>query len=113
MVPARIVTADTELGGAQLSKGDMVLLSFPSANRDENEFDDSEKVVLDRSPNRHLTFGVGVHRCLGVHVARMEFEVALQEFLRMVPEFSLADPDDVVWSRGQVRGPRKLVLKVG
>ncbi len=112
VAPARLVTADTEVAGARLGAGDMVLLSIPSANRDENEFADSDEVVLDRSPNRHLSFGVGVHRCLGVHVARMELEVALQEFLRMVPEFSLAAPDEVQWSRGQVRGPRKLALTV-
>jgi cytochrome P450 len=113
VAPARIVATDTEVNGTRLSKGDMVLVSFPSANRDEHEFEDSDEVVLDRSPNRHLTFGVGVHRCLGVHIARMELEVALQEFLRMVPDFTLAEPDKVEWSRGQVRGPRKLVLKVG
>lgn len=112
VAPARLVAEDTELNGSKLSKGDMVIVSFPSANRDENEFPDSEEIVLDRSPNRHLTFGVGVHRCLGTHIARMELDVALTEFLRVIPEFSLANPDEVTWSRGQVRGPRQLIIKV-
>jgi hypothetical protein len=88
-------------------------LPFPSANWDETEFPDPGRVVLDRTPNRHLAFGAGVHRCLGAHLARMEMRVALQEFLTRIPDFRLADPDAVVWKAGPIRGPVRLDLVFG
>jgi cytochrome P450 len=90
----------------------MVMVSFPSASRDGAEFEAPEEVRLDRSPNRHLAFGTGIHRCLGVNVARMELRVALEELLRRVPPFRL-DGDArhaVDWTVGQVRGPKKLLI---
>ncbi len=66
---ARQVVADTVLGGHALRDGEMVLLSFPSANRDEDVFDRPDEVILDRPNNRHLAFGSGIHRCLGLHFA--------------------------------------------
>jgi cytochrome P450 len=84
----------------------MVMLPFPSANRDPEAFPDPDKVILDRAENRHMAFGVGIHRCLGSNLARMELRVALEEWLRRMPRFRLADPDAVTWSQGTVRGPR-------
>jgi hypothetical protein len=109
---ARLVSADTEIGGCPASAGDWVLLSFPSANRDPEAFEDPETFVVDRQRNRHAAFGLGIHRCLGSNLARLELRVAVEEWVRRVPEFELADPDAVRWSTGQVRGPRTLPVRL-
>jgi cytochrome P450 len=111
VTPARIVTQDIEIAGRQLRKGDMVLVSLPAANRDETEFPEASTVDLARWPNRHLAFGTGIHRCLGVNVARMELTVALDELLRRVPPFRLANADSVGWTRGQVRRPTAVEIE--
>ena len=110
---ARLVKEDVELNGCTMRAEDWVLLSFPAANRDPAVFDRADEVIIDREPNRHATFGLGIHRCAGSHLARMELRVALEEWLRAFPEFTLADPAAVRWSAGQVRGPRLLPVRVG
>ncbi len=105
---ARIATADTEIAGCPVSAGERVLLSFPAANRDEDHFDDADRFVIDRAQNRHLAFGVGIHRCAGSNLARMELRVALEEWLSAIPEFELEDPAAVTWAGGQIRGPRSV-----
>ena len=109
---ARIVAKDVELGGRELKAGDWVLLPFPAANRDPEVFEDADRVVLDRAVNRHTSFGLGIHRCLGSNLARMELKVALQEWIARFPDFELADPDAVTWSAGQVRGPRRRPVRI-
>lgn len=103
---ARVVTEDLEFGGCPMAAGDRVLMNFPGANRDPEVFAEPDRVLLDRTVNRHLAFGVGIHRCAGSNLARMEIRVALEEWLKRIPEFSLARDADVTWSGGQVRGPR-------
>lgn len=110
---ARLVAKDTVVGGCPYEKGQMVLLSFPAANRDPAVFPDANKVIIDRKENRHAAFGLGIHRCVGSNLARMELTVAVEEFLKRVPEFRLADSKAVRWSEGAVRGPRKLPLVLG
>jgi cytochrome P450 len=105
---ARIVATDTEVAGCPLRAGDRVLMNFPAANRDPDAFSDAERVVIDRELNRHVAFGVGIHRCAGSNLARMELSVALQEWLARIPEFRLADGESVTWAGGQVRGPRNV-----
>jgi cytochrome P450 len=109
---ARIVARDTEIGGCPVAEGDWVLLPFPAANRDPEAFEDPERFVVDRERNRHAAFGLGIHRCLGSNLARLELRVAVEEWLRRVPDFELSDPDAVRWSTGQVRGPRSLPVRV-
>ena len=109
---ARMVKDDFDFHGCPMKKDDWLLLPFPSANRDPREFPDADVVKLDRVNNRHAAFGLGIHRCLGSNLARMELEVALQEWLARYPEFELADPSAVAWSGGQVRGPRSLPIRV-
>jgi cytochrome P450 len=109
---ARIVAEDVEIGGRALAKDDWVLLPFPAANRDPEFFERADEVVLDRERNRHAAFGLGIHRCLGSNLARMELRVALEEWMARVPDFELADPGAVRWSTGQVRGPRQLPLRL-
>jgi len=83
----RTVTADTELGGQHLKRGDFLMLSWLSANFDEKVFDRPDEVILDRSPNPHLAFGVGPHRCIGMHLARVMFTVLIREILTRVPDY--------------------------
>ena len=109
---ARMVKDDFEFHGCPMKKEDWLLLPFPSANRDPLEFPDPDVVKLDRVNNRHAAFGLGIHRCLGSNLARMEVTVALQEWLKRYPEFELADPGAVTWSGGQVRGPRSLPIRI-
>ena len=96
-----------------MKEDDWVLLSFPAANRDPRMFDRPDEVIIDREANRHAAFGLGPHRCLGSHLARMELRVALETWLQRVPDFSLADPSGVTWSAGQIRGPRSLPVRLG
>ncbi len=105
---ARIATEDTTLGDREVKAGERVMLTFPAANRDPEIFEDPEEVIIDRQRNRHIAFGSGIHRCAGSNLARMEMTVAIEEFLKMIPEFELEDPDAVTWAGGQVRGPRHL-----
>jgi cytochrome P450 len=109
---ARLVKHDMEWNGCRMKADDWILLSFPSANRDPDAFDDADEVVIDRQINRHAAFGLGIHRCVGSHLARMELRVALEVWLQAFPSFELADPDAVVWAGGQVRGPRRLPVRI-
>lgn len=105
---ARIAKEDTTLGDREVKKGDRVILSFPAANRDPAAFENPEEVIIDRERNRHVAFGSGIHRCAGSNLARMEMQVAIEEMLRMIPEFELEEGGEVTWAGGQVRGPRNI-----
>jgi cytochrome P450 len=110
---ARLVKEDMNWHGADMKADDWILLSFPAANRDPAQFERADEVVIDRQVNRHAAFGLGIHRCVGSHLARMELRVALDVWLERLPEFSLADPGAVTWSTGQIRGPRVLPMRLG
>jgi cytochrome P450 len=109
---ARLVRDAVHWRGVDMKADDWILLSFPAANRDPAQFDRAGEVVIDREVNRHAAFGLGIHRCLGSHLARMELRVALQVWLERIGEFTLADPSAVTWSAGQIRGPRTLPLRI-
>src|SRR5246127_3024347 len=110
---AREVTKETEIGGCPMKPGKMVLLSFPAANRDPKVFPDADKVVIDRKLNPHAAFGLGIHRCVGSNLARMEMTVAVEEWLKRIPDFRLDPAAKVTWSEGTVRGPRQLPMLFG
>ena len=109
---ARLVKEDMHWRDVDMKADDWILLSFPAANRDPAQFDQAAQVVIDREVNRHAAFGLGIHRCVGSHLARMELRVALEVWLSRVPVFSLPDPAAVTWSTGQIRGPRTLPLQI-
>jgi cytochrome P450 len=75
---AREVVKETEINGCVFKPGQMVVLSFGAANRDPDKFPDADRVVIDRPKNPHVAFGLGIHRCIGSNLARMEINVALQ-----------------------------------
>ncbi|MBI2167927.1 MAG: cytochrome P450 [Actinobacteria bacterium] len=109
---ARLVREDMEWNGCPMKAEEWVLLPFPSANRDPEAFEHADEVIIDRAENRHAAFGLGIHRCAGSHLARMELRVALEVWLDAFPVFELANPAAVRWSGGQVRGPRTLPVRV-
>jgi cytochrome P450 len=80
----RTAAADTEVGGVAVKEGQAVLLSYPSANRDEEVFDDPFRFDVGRDPNRHLAFGFGVHFCLGAALARLEIRQFFEAFVARV-----------------------------
>jgi hypothetical protein len=110
---ARLVKEDIRWHGVDMKADDWILLSFPAANRDPAQFDRAGEVVIDREVNRHAAFGLGIHRCVGSHLARMELRVALEVWLERIQSFTLEDPSAVRWSAGQIRGPRTLPLRIG
>jgi cytochrome P450 len=87
---ARNVRVDTEIGGQKIAAGERVYMLWASANRDPDRFENPDDVDFDRQNNRHLTFGTGVHRCLGAQLARMELKIMLEEILRRLPDFEIA-----------------------
>jgi cytochrome P450 len=109
---ARLVKEDIDFHGCPMKAEDWVLLPFPAANRDPKEFADADKVIIDREENRHSAFGLGIHRCMGSNLARLELTIAVEEFLKRYPNFELSDTAGVKWSNGQIRGPRKLPVRI-
>jgi cytochrome P450 len=82
----RTALVDNELRGVAIRKGDKVVLSYPSANRDEEVFADPERFDIRRSPNNHIAFGIGEHFCLGANFARMQLRCILRELLTRLPD---------------------------
>jgi cytochrome P450 len=109
---ARLVAEDFDFQGCPMKEGDWLLLPFPAANRDPHVFPDADRVLIDRAENRHVAFGLGIHRCLGSNLARMELQVALEQWMARYPEFELTDSSAVTWSAGQVRGPRTIPVRI-
>jgi cytochrome P450 len=116
----RVATGDAQVEGVEgidLAAGEQVLLVWGAANRDADQFADPESFVADRSPNRHLAFGVGVHRCLGAHLARLQFRVVVAAVLRRFPDYviadpaEVADPADVGWLVGHMAGIHRLPIR--
>ena len=107
----RKVMEPVAVGGVDMKPGDKVLLNFPGANRDPAAFEKPDEVILDRRRNRHMAFGLGIHRCAGSNLARMEMQVALRTWFERIGPFELVDPDAVTWAGGQVRGPRSVPVR--
>jgi cytochrome P450 len=105
---ARKVINDVEIAGCPMRAGEQTLVTFPAANHDPAAFEDAHIFQLDRQDNRHVAFGVGIHRCAGSNLARLEMLVAFQEWLRAFPNYSLDKSKKTTWANGQVRGPREI-----
>ncbi|BBZ14958.1 cytochrome P450 [Mycobacterium branderi] len=86
---ARTVTKPVSIHNAQLQPNDRVLLSWASANQDDTVFERPDEVILDRFPNRHTTFGIGIHRCLGSHIARIELTTMVRRVLARMPDYQV------------------------
>ena len=109
-VQARYVTRDTEHHGTGVPAGSVMVLLNASANRDERQFEDPDRLDIGRKVKRHFSFGYGLHFCLGAHLARLEARVALEELLARFPEWDV-DYDNAVQARtSTVRGWEKLPI---
>jgi cytochrome P450 len=91
----RKVTRDAEFYGVQLKQGDMVYALVAGANRDPRAYERADEFVLDRKRNNHMGFANGPHRCLGMHLARRELQIAVQEWLRVIPDFRIATDEEL------------------
>ena len=103
-VPGRRATREVELGGVSIAKDDQLILMLCGANRDADEFPEPTKFDVSRQPNRHMSFSVGPHRCLGQHLARIELAIAMEELHRRIPDYQLVPSDPPVFHSTQVRG---------
>ncbi|WP_370500893.1 cytochrome P450 [Mycolicibacterium sp. jd] len=110
VIPGRRATRDVEIGGVRIAKDDQLILTLCSANRDAEQFTDPGVLDINRSPNRHLSFGAGVHRCLGSHLGRIELKIALEELHRRIPDYALVDSDPPVFHSTQVRGCARMPI---
>jgi cytochrome P450 len=91
---SREATADVEIRGQPIKKGDRVIMWYPSANRDEEVFEDPDRFDITRDPNEHLAFGIGEHFCLGAGFARKEMRVMFEELFRRFPDIEVAGPPE-------------------
>jgi cytochrome P450 len=106
----RTARYDTEIAGCPIPAGARLMLLFGSANHDSQEFDDPERVVLDRHPNRHLGFGMGPHRCLGSHLAKAQMALTIGKLLPELSKWRISDPSKITWNANITRGMTHLPL---
>ncbi|MGB3602264.1 cytochrome P450 [Gordonia sp. (in: high G+C Gram-positive bacteria)] len=111
VVPGRRATRDTVLGGQEIAAGEQLILMLCAANRDSVEFDDPAVLDIERSPNRHLSFGGGAHRCLGSHLARIELAVAMEAIHARIPDYRFVESDPPVFHSSQVRGCARMPIE--
>ncbi len=104
----RRVVGDTTVTGCPVHAGDQVLVTFPAANHDPEVFERADEFLIDREVNRHVAFGLGIHRCLGSNLARLEMKIAFQEWAAAFPEYRLDPDQETTWTSGQIRGPRNI-----
>ena len=108
----RTVTRDTEVGGCPMRKGDRVLVRFDSANRDEEKFPNAEKLQFDPPRGGNAGFGLGIHRCVGMHLARVEIAIAFEELLARITNLKFdGDPAGLKWAPGIANCPDRVPLK--
>lgn len=106
----RTLTNDYELGGVQMKKGERIMALLPACNYDPDVFPNPREVRFDRPRKPILTFTGGVHACMGAHLARLEYKIALQEWLRRIPDFELAPGTEIHYPPSGVIGPDKVPL---
>jgi cytochrome P450 PksS len=106
----RFTREDFSVGGVTIPRGDLVFAVVASANRDERHFKDPDTLDLGREPNKHLTFGLGIHYCLGAPLARLEGQIAIQTLVNRFPKLRLSKPaESLKWRTGFIiRGPKQL-----
>jgi cytochrome P450 len=107
---ARTVMTDITIRNTDLHKGDRVVMCQGAANRDPTVFERPEEIVLDRTPNQHLGFGRGPHGCMGLHLARLELHVALEECLKRLGDYALDPTHEIKWASGETQGMLTLPL---
>ena len=109
----RQANADAVVDGVKIAAGEYVAVCVPSADRDPREFARADEIDIERFPNRHLAFGIGPHRCMGSHLARMEMAVALEEIHRVMPDYVVTPGSVSTRHYGGVMGLDSLMLTPG
>jgi len=104
----RTCTRDVELGGRQLKKGDFVMMVYAGASRDPRVVEDPKKIDITRETVLHSAFGVGIHRCIGSNLARLELRATFEEWLKRIPEYRVVEPP--TYQTGYLRSMRTLKL---
>ncbi len=104
MGAGRTVMRDTTIGGVPVKQGDRVLLSWAAGNLDAKVFPRPARIDLDRDAGRQTAFGVGLHRCIGRHIARMDFEVMVGEVLHRLPDYRIVEGAERYSTLGQING---------
>jgi cytochrome P450 len=110
VVPARKATKDVEVGGCPVKSGEMVMLPLAVSNRDPERYENPLEVDPHRSASNHIAFGSGPHRCLGSHLARLELNVAVQEWHKRIPDYRIAAGQDLEQT-GNMYGIKSLRLE--
>lgn len=111
MFMARTVTAETEVNGCPLKPGDRVAIHFAAANRDSERFERPDELDFDRGRNPHAAFGMGVHRCIGLHFARLQLQIAFEELLARVTNLRVPEGEHVEITTGVVLSPEHLPIE--
>jgi cytochrome P450 len=106
---ARECIRPVEIGGVSIMPGDKVMLATYLAGHDPAAYADPEAVIIDRAP-RHVSFGYGLHLCIGMHLARREMRIALEEFLKEIPTFRIAPDADITYYLAAIMQPIQLPL---
>lgn len=110
LVGRLVLEESVTVGDVTMKEGQTAMLWFPVANRDRSVFTNADNIVIDRTPNRHLALGQGIHRCLGAHLIKVETRVAITEFLKRIPEFELDPNKKPSWLMGQVSGMQSVPI---
>lgn len=109
----RVLKRDATIRGKSMNKGDKVILLWGSANRDPDQYREPDAPILGREERGHLAFGGGVHRCVGMHLARLELRIAVEEILRYWPDYEVVAPTELKWHVGGVeRALRNLPVEM-
>ncbi len=108
---ARIAETNVEYNDVHIKSGDKILMNFPAACHDPEQFEQPDEFIIDRAKNRHIAFGSGIHRCAGSNLARLEMTTAVRVWLERIPEFTLREGEAMKWAGGQVRGPRIMPMQ--
>jgi cytochrome P450 len=111
MFMARTVTRDTEINGCPLKPGDRVAIHFAAANRDPDRFPEPDELRFDRGRNPHAAFGLGVHRCIGLHFARLQIQIAFEELFARVTNLRVPAGEHVEVATGVVLSPERLPIE--
>jgi cytochrome P450 len=106
----RLVRNEIAIGGVDMKPGEIVGLIHPVCNRDPRQFENPDAFLLDRKPGRHMTFGLGIHHCLGAFLAHVEAVAMIERFLARIPEFELDQTRPPRWVCGQVGGMHEVPI---
>ena len=111
MFMARTVMRETEVSGCPLKPGDRVAIHFGAANRDPSRFEHPDELDFDRARNANAAFGLGVHRCIGLHFAKLQIQIAFEELFKRVRNLRIPEGERVLVSHGVVLSPERLMLE--